>query len=76
MPSATSGFFDEVAVDDNDWVLLHLLAGVDVNDGCTVTSRIVNGKHMVCVMNAVGCIFNHTSYIKPRKTKKRKAKAA
>lgn len=73
---ATSGFFDEVAVDDNDWVLLHLLAGVDVNDGCTVTSRFVNGKHMVCVMNAVGFIFNHTSYIKPRKTKKRKAKAA
>ena len=73
---ATSGFFDEVAVDDNDWVLLHLLAGVDVNDGCAVTSRIVNGKHMVCVMNAVGFIFNHTSYIKPRKAKKRRAKAA
>lgn len=73
---ATSGSFDEVAVDDNDWVLLHLLAGVDVNDGCTVTSRFVNGKHMVCVMNAVGFIFNHTSYIKPRKAKKRKAKAA
>lgn len=73
---ATSGFFDEVEVDDNDWVLLHLLAGVDVNDGCAVTSRLVNGKHMVCVMNAVGFIFNHTSYIKPRKTKKRKAKAA
>ena len=73
---ATSGFFDEVEVDDNDWVLLHLLAGVDVNDGCTVTSKLVDGKHMVCVMNAVGFIFNHTSYIKQRKTKKRKAKAA
>ena len=73
---ATSGYDDEVEVQDNDWMMIHLLAGVDMADGDTCSYRMKEGKRMVYVSDAVRFVFDHTSYIKTRKTKKRKAKAA
>ena len=73
---ATSGYDDEVEVQDNDWMMIHLLAGVDMADGDTCRCRMEDGKRTVCVSDAVRFVFDHTSYIKTRKTRKRKAKAA
>lgn len=73
---ATSGYDDEVEVQDNDWMMIHLLAGVDMAEGDACPCMLVDGKRTVRVANAVKFVFDHTSYIKPRKTKKRKAKAA
>lgn len=73
---ATSGYDDEVEVQDNDWMMIHLLAGVDMAEGDACPCMLVDGKRTVRVANAVKFVFDHTSYIKTRKTKKRKAKAA
>ena len=73
---ATSGYDDAVEVQDNDWMMIHLLAGVDMAEGDECPCMLVDGKRTVRVANAVKFVFDHTSYIKTRKTKKRKAKAA
>ena len=72
----TSEYYDSVEIGDNDWMMIHLLAGVDTTDDDTCACRVNDGKRKVCVRDAVEFVFDHTSYIKTRKTKKRKAKAA
>ena len=73
---ATVGYYDYLVVSDDEWMMLHLLAGVNMNDGDTCACRVNDGKRKVRVADAVNYVFDHTSYIKTRKTKKRKTKAA
>lgn len=71
----TSELTDDVEVSDFDWMMLHLLVGVQVNESpdklceCTIDSDI----RKVNVASAIRYIFDHTSYIKEKKTKKQAA---
>jgi hypothetical protein len=72
---AKSDYTDEVEVDDADWLLMHLLVGVNVANGDSdvCPSRINNdGKRKVYVDDAVMYVFHHSSYTCKRKTAKRK----
>lgn len=73
---ATSGYADRVEVGDTDWMLMHLLVGVNVMDGekqkCWCDVKKKTRVRMVSVKDAVEYIFDRTSY-KPKKgTAKRK----
>ena len=63
---------EDVEVSDFDWMMLHLLVGVHVNESpdklceCTIDGN----KRMVNVASAIRYIFDHTSYTKEKKTKK------
>lgn len=73
---ATAEIDDEVEVNDVDWMLMHLLVGVNVNaEHADVCFPHVDreGKHKVTVREAIRYIFDHTSYVKPRKTSRKKA---
>ena len=71
----TSELTDDVEVSDFDWMMLHLLVGVQVNESpdnlCKYT--IDGDKRKVCVAEAIRYIFDHTSYMKEKKTKKQAA---
>ena len=71
----TSDLTDYVEVSDFDWMMLHLLVGVQVNESpdnlCKYT--IDGDKRKVCVAEAIRYIFDHTSYMKEKKTKKQAA---
>ena len=71
----TSELTDYVEVSDFDWMMLHLLVGVQVNESpdnlCKYT--IDGDKRKVCVAEAIRYIFDHTSYMKEKKTKKQAA---
>lgn len=72
---ATSNLNDLVEVDDVDWLLMHLLVGVNASNKDAETCHFVtndDGKRMVSVENAVNYIFDHTSYVKKKKAVKRK----
>lgn len=71
---STSGYDDEVVVGDYDWIMLHLMAGVQIGDGSMLCKSYTgnDGTRKVVVGDAVQYIFNHTSYVKPKKTKKAK----
>lgn len=71
----TSELTDDVEVSDFDWMMLHLLVGVQVNESpdnlCKYT--IDGDKRKVCVAEAIRYIFDHTSCTKDKKTKKQTA---
>ena len=72
---AKSDYVDEVEISDVDWVLIHLLVGVNVANGDSdvCPSRTNNdGKRKVYVDDAVMYVFRHSSYTCKRKTAKRK----
>ena len=69
------GIDDDVELDEMDWMMLHLMVGVDINaeDAKLCMSTLTaEGKHMVKVLAAVMFIFRNTSYKKAtKKTSKR-----
>lgn len=71
----TSDLTDDVEVSDFDWMMLHLLVGVQVNESPDklCESMIDGNKRKVCVAEAIRYIFDHTSYMKEKKTKKQAA---
>lgn len=68
----TSDLTDDVEVSDFDWMMLHLLVGVQVNESPDkLCECMIDGnKRMVNVASAIRYIFDHTSYIKEKKIKK------
>ena len=68
----TSDLTDYVEVSDFDWMMLHLLVGVQVNESPDkLCECMIDGnKRMVNVASAIRYIFDHTSYIKEKKIKK------
>lgn len=71
----TSELTGDVEVSDFDWMMLHLLVGVQVNESPDklCESMIDGNKRKVCVAEAIRYIFDHTSYMKEKKTKKQAA---
>ena len=75
---STSAINDEVTVTDFDWMMLHLLVGIEVGKGqreCMSTMH-ADGSRTVSVMAAVRFVFQHSSYAKATKTKTKTKKAA
>lgn len=73
----TSGYDDEVEVSDMDWMMLNLMVGKTVEDGKDAWfCHRVNGKRMIQVCYAVQFIFDNTSYVRPKKTTRKKAAKA
>lgn len=68
----TSKLNDDVEVSDFDWMMLHLLVGVNVNNTDTrlCESTTVGNIRKVCVADAIRYIFDLTSYTKEKKTEK------
>lgn len=71
----TSKLNDDVEVNDFDWMMLHLLIGVDVNNPDTrlCESTTVGNIRKVSVSDAIRYIFDFTSYTKEKKTNKQTA---
>lgn len=70
------GVEDEVVLDDMDWMMLHLMVGMDINsdNAKLCMSRMDDvGKCYVKVLAAISFIFRNTSYKKSVKTAKKKA---
>lgn len=71
-----SALLDEVPLSDFDWLMLHAMAGVDVNAArqaelcrCNVHP---DGHRSVTPLWAIHFVFSHTSYYRQRKTQKTK----
>lgn len=64
---------DEVTVSDDDWTMLHLMVGVSTSDPdaqlCRSTLK-ADGTRRVHIATAVRYVFEHTSYVKPKVTRK------
>lgn len=75
-----SGYDDEVTVTDFDWMMLHLLVGIDINaaghDAECFSTLHADGRRSVAVRAAVSYIFIHSDYSKAKKTKTKTRKAA
>jgi hypothetical protein len=70
------GVEDEVVLDDMDWMMLHLMVGIDINseDAKLCMKRMdADGKRYVKVLAAISFIFRNTSYKKTTKAAKKKA---
>jgi hypothetical protein len=67
------GIDDEVTVSDDDWTMLHLMVGVSVGDEnatlCCSTLK-ADGTRRVHIGTAVRYVFNRTSYVKAKVTRK------
>lgn len=67
---------DDVTVSEFDWLMLHALVGIDINNTekslCSSTDN-GDGTRKVSILAAVRYVFLHTSYAKQPKTKKTKA---
>lgn len=64
---------DVVTVSDDDWTMLHLMVGVSVGDeGATLCpcEMQADGTRRVHIASAVRYVFEHTSYVKPKVTRK------
>jgi len=64
---------DEVTVSDDDWTMLHLMVGVSVGDEDATLCRSTlkaDGTRRVHIGTAVRYVFEHTSYVKPKVTRK------
>ena len=64
---------DEVTVSDDDWTMLHLMVGVSVGDENATLCRCheqPDGTRRVHIGTAVRYVFEHTSYVKPKATRK------
>lgn len=72
----TAAIDDDVTVTDMDWMLLHLLVGMQVGQGeteCMSTVR-ADGTRTVNVGATVRFVFGHSSYTKKAKTTKKSSK--
>lgn len=70
------GIDDEVELTDFDWLMLHAMVGVDVNDDSVLkcmNTLHADGRRTVRAMSAVLYIFKHTSFKKAAKARKAKA---
>lgn len=69
---------DEVTVSDDDWTMLHLMVGVSTSDEdaqlCLSTLK-ADGTRRVHIATAVRYVFERTSYVKAKTTKKTKRTA-
>lgn len=64
---------DEVTVSDDDWTMLHLMVGVSVGDESATLCRSTlkaDGTRRVHIDTAVRYVFEHTSYVKVKVTRK------
>ncbi len=64
---------DEVTVSDDDWTMLHLMVGVSVGDKDAQLCRSTmqpDGTRRVHIGTAVRYVFDRTSYVKPKTTRK------
>ena len=70
---------DEVTVSDDDWTMLHLMVGVSTSDNdaqlCLSTLK-ADGTRRVHIGTAVRYVFERTSYVKAKTTKKKVKQAA
>lgn len=75
---ATKAYDDVVTLDNTSWMMLHLMVGatLDNDDLCNETASSTDNHHNVFVCDAVQYIFNNTSYVRPRKTTRKKAAKA
>ena len=75
---ATKAYDDVVTLDNTGWMMLHLMVGMtlDKDDLCDETESSTDNHHNVFVCEAVQYIFDHTSYVRPKKTTKKKAAKA
>lgn len=68
--------YDEFKVSDFDWMMLHLLVGIKVEDFdaelCHSTMH-PDGKRSVKIANAVRFVFDNSSYVKPKANRKKAA---
>ena len=76
----TSAIDDEVTVSDFDWMMLHLLVGIEVGNPdaklCMSTMH-ADGRRTVAIKAAVSFVFNHSDYCKvTQKSRKSQKKAA
>lgn len=70
---------DEVTVSDDDWTMLHLMVGVSVGDKDATLCRSTvqpDGTRRVHIATAVRYVFDRTSYVKAKTTKKKVKQAA
>jgi curved DNA-binding protein CbpA len=70
---------DEVTVSDDDWTMLHLMVGVSTSDPDATLCRSTlkaDGTRRVHIGTAVRYVFERTSYVKPKTTKKKVKQAA
>lgn len=64
---------DEVTVSDDDWTMLHLMVGVSTSDPDATLCRCheqADGTRRVHIGTAVRYVFEHTSYVKAKVTRK------
>lgn len=64
---------DEVTVSDDDWTMLHLMVGVSVSDESATLCRSTmqpDGTRRVHIGTAVRYVFDRTSYVKVKVTRK------
>ena len=67
------GMYDEVPMTDFEWMMLHLLVGIDINVpdsklcGCTMTA---DGSRTVRPIQAVNFVFSNTNYCRKIKHEK------
>ena len=64
---------DEVTVSDDDWMMLHLMVGVSVGDKDATLCRSSmqpDGTRRVHIGTAVRYVFDRTSYVKAKVTRK------
>lgn len=70
---------DEVTVSDDDWTMLHLMVGVSTSDEGATLCRCheqADGTRRVHIGTAVRYVFDRTSYVKVKTTKKKVKLAA
>lgn len=75
---ATHDYTADVEVGEVDWMLIHLLVGVNVEDKDADRCPFYindDGKRIVRVEDAVKFVFSHTSYAKSKKANRRKQTA-
>ena len=73
-----SAIDDEVTVTDFDWMMLHLLVGIEIGKGhqeCMSTMH-ADGRRTVAIKAAVSFVFAHSDYSKVTKTSKKSKQAA
>lgn len=72
-------YYDTIRVSETDWMLLHLLVGVNVTDDKArkcVCVECEDGTRKVEIDDAVNYIFDRTSYLRSKKKSNKTRKAA
>ena len=75
----TNRMDENVTVSEFDWMMLHLLVGIEVGNPdaklCMSTMH-ADGRRTVAIKAAVNFVFNHSDYCKVTKTSKKSKQAA